>query len=256
MKRVHLFEFEDLNWFPVFLRNYGTDFLQFISNKTKLYQPVLPLLEKTLVQSKTNQIIDLGSGGGGGLFWLNKELKKSIPHLKITLTDYFPNLTAYKLIRSKEPNFDFVSSPVDAKNVPKHLIGLRTQLLSFHHFKPTDAQQILQNAIDSNNSIAVLEAQERSFKSFFTLLFIFIPVLLMTPFIKPFSFKRLFFTYIIPIVPFFVTWDGLVSSLRTYSVAEMNKLVKSTNNHENFNWEIGKIRSFPTPIMYLIGAKK
>jgi len=62
MKRVHLFEFEDQNWFPDLLRNYGTDFLQFLSNKSKLFKPAIPILEKGLKLSKTNHIIDLGSG--------------------------------------------------------------------------------------------------------------------------------------------------------------------------------------------------
>ena len=40
MSRIHLFEFEDQKWFPSFLRNYGTVFLQFLSNKTRMYQPL------------------------------------------------------------------------------------------------------------------------------------------------------------------------------------------------------------------------
>ncbi|MGB1043418.1 MAG: hypothetical protein ACPGU6_08495 [Tenacibaculum sp.] len=76
MARIHLFEFGDQKWFPQFLKNYLTDFLQFISNATKIYKPIVPVLEKGLQLSKTNQIIDLASGGGGGLLWLNSELKK------------------------------------------------------------------------------------------------------------------------------------------------------------------------------------
>ena len=76
MKRIHLFEFEDQKWFPGFLRDYGTDFLQFLSNKSKLFKPALPILEKGLERSDTQDIIDLGSGGGGGWIWLNEELKK------------------------------------------------------------------------------------------------------------------------------------------------------------------------------------
>jgi len=74
MSRIHLFEFEDLSWFPTFLRNYMTDFLQFLTNKTKLFQPVIPIIEKGIKKSNSNQIIDLGFGGGGGLLWLSKEL--------------------------------------------------------------------------------------------------------------------------------------------------------------------------------------
>ena len=85
MARLHLFEFEDLDWFPTFLRNYGTDFLQFLSNKTKLWKPAIPLIEEALEYEDTNQIIDLasgggGGGGGGGLIYLNEELIKTGQH--------------------------------------------------------------------------------------------------------------------------------------------------------------------------------
>ena len=77
MPRVHLFEFEDLSWFKKTIRNYLTYFLQFLSNLTPI------------------QIIDLCSGGGS-LLWLNPQLKQSKPSLKITLTDFYPNTTAFE----------------------------------------------------------------------------------------------------------------------------------------------------------------
>lgn len=256
MGRIHLFEFEDLNWFPSFLRNYGTDFLQFLSNKTKMYKPIIPIIKKGLEKSGTNQIIDLGSGGGGGLIWLNSELKKDIPNLKITLTDYYPNISAFKFTKKQADNFEFIEKSVDARNVPTELNGLRTQFLSLHHFRPDDAQQILQNAINSNSSIAIFEAQERSVPSILAMLFSPISVLLTTPFIRPFKFGRIIFTYLIPIVPLFVLWDGIVSSLRTYSVKEMNELVGKLNGKENYDWEISKVKSGPSVVLYLLGTKK
>ena len=256
MGRIHLFEFEDQKWFPRILRNYGTDFLQFLSNATKLYKPIIPLLEKAIKDSGTNQIIDLGSGGGGGLIWLNSELIKTIPDLSITLTDFYPNIPAFELTKKKADNFEFVESPIDARNVPATLKGLRTQFLSLHHFRPKDAKLILQNAVDSNSPIAIFEAQERSIPSLLAMLFSPISVLLTTPFIKPFKIGRIIFTYFIPIVPLFVLWDGIVSSLRTYSVPEMDALVKSVDNNENFNWDIGRVKSGPGVILYMIGTKR
>lgn len=256
MARVHLFEFEDQKWFPIFLRNYGTDFLQFLANKTKMYKPIIPTIKKCLKESDTNTIIDLGSGGGGGLVWLNSELKKEIPTLKIVLTDLYPNISAFEYLKDQSENFVFIQEPVDAKNVPEELKGLRTQFLSLHHFRPKEASQILQNAINSGSSIACFEAQERSLKSILVMVFSPITVFLTTPFIKPFKIGRLIFTYLIPIVPLFVMWDGIVSSLRTYSLKEMNNLVKSLKDSDGYNWDINKIKSGPGIIMYIVGTKK
>ncbi|MHC0444568.1 hypothetical protein ACWA1F_04120 [Flavobacterium sp. 3-218] len=256
MARIHLFEFEDQQWLPEFIRNYMTDFLQFLSNKTAMYRGIVPVIEKALKESQTNQIIDLASGGGGGLIWLNNELRKNNPDLKILLTDYYPNIPAFEHTQKQADNFDFIRTSVDAKNVPENLSGLRTQFLSLHHFKPKDAQQILQNAIDSNSSIAIFEGQERTAVSILAMIFSPISVLLTTPFIRPFHIGRIIFTYLIPIVPILILWDGVVSSLRTYSVDEMNVLVSNLKNKESFNWEIGKAKSGPTKILYLIGTKK
>ncbi|WP_250434496.1 hypothetical protein [Hanstruepera flava] len=255
MGRIHLFEFEDQRWFPNFLRNYGTDFLQFLSNKTKLYKPIIPIIKKGLSKVDTNQIVDLGSGGGGGLLWLNSELIKDIPDLKIILTDYYPNIPAFEYTKKQADNFEFISVSIDARNVPKELKGLRTQFLSLHHFKPLDARQILQNAIDSNATIAIFEAQERSVPSILAMLFSPISVWLTTPFIRPFKFGRILFTYIIPIIPLFVLWDGVVSSLRTYSVKEMQELVTSLDNSDDYNWDMGKLKSGPGVVLYMLGTK-
>ena len=256
MSRIHLFEFEDQQWLPEFIRNYMTDFLQFLSNKTGMYKGIVPIIEKGLKESGTNQIIDLASGGGGGLIWLNTELKKNHPDFKILLTDYFPNISAFEYTKQQANNFDYIKTPVDARNVPENLTGLRTQFLSFHHFKPNDARQILQNAVDSHSAIAIFEVQERSFPSIMAMIFSPISVLLTTPFIRPFKIGRIFFTYFIPIVPLLVLWDGIISSLRTYSVEEMNELIGRLNNKETFNWEVGKVKSGPGKILYLLGTKK
>lgn len=256
MGRVHLFEFEDQKWFPGFLRDYGTDFLQFLSNKTKLYKPVVPVIERGLRESGTNDIVDLGSGGGGGLLWLNSELKKTNPNLKILLTDFYPNIKAFEFTKRQADNFEYISTSIDARKVPESLKGFRTQFLSLHHFKPHDAKQILQNAVDSRSVIGIFEAQERSVPSILAMLFSPISVILATPFIRPFKFGRLIFTYLIPIVPLFVLWDGVVSSLRTYSVKEMKVLVDQLENNENFEWEIKRVKSGPGVVIYLLGVPK
>ena len=79
-----------------------------------------------------------------------------------------------------------------------------------------------------------------------------ISVLLTTSFIRPFKLGRIIFTNLFPIVPICILWDGIVSSLRTYSVKEMHELVSKLNNHESYEWTIGKEKG----ILYLIGIPK
>jgi hypothetical protein len=256
MSRIHLFEFEDQSWFPSFLRDYGTEFLQFLSNKTKMYAPIVPNIQSLLKRQQISAIVDIGSGGGGGWKWLGNELKKQHPQLKITLTDFFPNIEKFKEITSNSDLFLYCREPVDARQVHDNLKGLRTMFLSFHHFKPNDAKQILQNAIDSGNPIAIYEAQERSLPSLLAMIFSPITLWLTTPFIRPFKLGRIIFTYLFPIVPVFVMWDGIVSSLRTYSVKEMKSLVDSLSNSETYNWNIGRMKSGPGVILYLEGSSK
>jgi hypothetical protein len=253
MKRIHLFEFEDQSWFPAILRDYGTDFLQFLSNRTYLFKPIIPVLKNILAKTDPKCIVDLASGGGGGLLRLNEELKKVFPGLRIILTDYYPNIRAFEYTSSQSDNFKFIRTSIDARKVPSELKGIRTQFLSLHHFKPHDAVQILQNAVDSGSPILIVEGQERSLPSILAMIFSPISVLITTPFIRPFRWGRLLFTYLIPVVPIFVMWDGVVSSLRTYSVEEMKGLISHVNGHEKFRWETARLKSGPGVNLYLLG---
>lgn len=256
MKRIHLIEFEDQSWFPGFLRNYMTDFLQFLTNKSKLFKPSIGILDEMLRAGKENNIVDLGSGGGGGLLYIGEELVKRHPDLKILMTDLYPNISAFEYTKTQNDIFSYKSVSIDARNVPTELKGLRTQFLSLHHFKPEEAKAILQNAIDSESNIAIFEGQERSVASILAMVFSPISVLLVTPFIRPFKLGRIFFTYLIPLVPIFVLWDGIVSSLRTYSVDEMKELVADLNQQDRYEWNIGRLKSGPGVNLYLTGRLK
>lgn len=256
MKRKHLFEFEDQRWFPGFLRNYLTDFLQFVSNKFNVYKGIVPLLSETLSKSGSSAIVDLASGGGGGLINLVSALEKDHPDVQVVLTDFYPNEKAFAFTAKQSKRFTYRTERVDAMNVPSDLVGLRTQFLSLHHFREEDAVKILQNAVDAKSAIALFESQERNLKSVIAMIFSPLNVLFVTPFIRPFSVGRIIFTYIIPLVPLFVLLDGILSALRTYTVPEMKELVSRVKGHENYDWKIGKVKSGPATILHLIGIPR
>jgi hypothetical protein len=82
-------------------------------------------------------------------------------------------------------------------------------------------------------------------------------VLVLTPFIRPLRGSQLFWTYLLPVLPLVALFDGAVSCLRTYGVAELRELTARVDA-TNYHWDSGTVRSTtgPIPITYLIGLPK
>lgn len=220
-----------------------------------MFDAAIPLIKEVLQKSGETRIIDIASGAGGSMLSIGKKLKEEIPGLRIVLSDYYPNIPAYVETVKQHPEiFSFVAAPVDACAVPKNLKGLRTHFLSLHHFKPEMAKKIIQDAIENNAPIAFFEAQERSLQHIMGVALAPLFVFLLTPFIKPFSLRRLFFTYALPVLPLFVLWDGMVSCLRTYSEREMHQLILEVPDHQLYDWKIARLKKGHRTMLYLLGA--
>ncbi|WP_298868891.1 hypothetical protein [uncultured Gimesia sp.] len=254
MKRRQLFEFEDCPWFPKLFRNFMTDYLQFVSSQFNLFGGAVPILTDLLQRTSRSEIVDIASGGGGPWLSLIPKLQEDFPNLRIRLTDYFPNQTGLRNVESAFPEtVEIESRRVDAKAVPSDLSGLRTQFLSLHHFNPDEVKDILRNAIAAKEPIAIFEAQQRDVEHCIRFALSPIFVLLLTPFVRPFRILRLVFTYLIPLIPLFVFWDGIVSVLRTYTVDEMLEMASEADEQQSFEWKAEVINGGQIKLPYLIG---
>jgi hypothetical protein len=252
----YLFEFEDLPWFPNTIRESMTDCLRFIVRTINIYQPVTPLIIEGLHQTNSNQIIDLCSGGGGAIeqIWNNLNQQPG-NNVKIILTDKFPNTNAFKLLSAKtKDDISFLDTPVDAADIPSSLKGFRTIFSAFHHFSRSFAKSVIQNAVDARSGIGIFDGGDKNIFVIIGLILVH-PVifLLCTPFFKPFRVSRIFFTYLIPIIPFCQIWDGVVSVIRLYEPGELLQIAEEVDN-ENYVWKAGKMKNkFGIHVTYLIG---
>ncbi|MCR5888839.1 hypothetical protein LRS06_13910 [Hymenobacter sp. J193] len=78
--------------------------------------------------------------------------------------------------------------------------------------------------------------------------------LCITPFIRPFSFSRLFFTYGLPLIPLCTIWDGCVSLLRLYPPDALLALARRADPAGAYHWQAGKVRhSWGPQVTYLVG---
>lgn len=259
MRRVHFFEFHDQPWFPSSLRDYVTDALQFGFNLLKSYAPIAPLLQSTIDFTCSISIVDMCSGGGGPWLDLCRKLQGRkaggyLSSLQIRLTDKYPNLKAFQNVRlASENQITFYPGSVDAAKVPRELKGLRTMFTSFHHFSPDDARAILQDAVDAGEGVAIFEITRRAGSTIaLTCAFVFL-LFVGTPWVRPFRWSRLFWTYLVPILPLVLLFDGVVSCLRTYGPRELREMVEKLSANE-YQWEIGEHGTGKVPITFLIGS--
>jgi len=259
MKRLHLIELEDLAGFPTPIRDGITDFLEYAVVVSNLYKPIIPRLERVLKTLRIQRIVDLCSGGGGP--W--KSLQTHLAPLRegqttVCLTDRYPNVAALtELKQDSQGRLDFVATSISAMNVPAELEGFRTLFSSFHHFPPEQARAILEDAVVKRQGIAIFESTQRHPLFLLYMLFTPILVLLSAPFIRPFKWQRLFWTYLIPAIPLAVMFDGIVSCLRTYTVAELTELTQGLGDGA-YEWEMGveRLGFLPVGVTYLIGYPK
>ncbi|HXM61951.1 MAG TPA: hypothetical protein VN950_13935, partial [Terriglobales bacterium] len=75
--------------------------------------------------------------------------------------------------------------------------------------------------------------------------------------IRPFRWSRLLWTYLIPVIPLVLLFDGVVSCLRTYRPQELREMVEKLKPPScQYQWEIGELAGGKMPVTYLIGYPK
>jgi hypothetical protein len=253
MKRIDIEELHEQAWLPGILRDYMTDALQFVMGVGGVYRPAMRLLIGAVDSAGARRLVDLCSGGGGPWPWLYKSVTNGRGgDFHIVLTDKYPNLPAFEKARADSNGaIDFWPGPVEASHMPENLTGFRTMFTSFHHFTPEQASNILRGAVEQRQGIGVFDLPRRSLLTILMVFVVPLAALLTAPFMQPFRWTRLFWTYVIPVVPFMLWYDGILSCLRAYTPSEMKQL-SAEIGAEDYTWEAGETGRL-VPVTYLLG---
>jgi hypothetical protein len=208
-------ELEDHSWFPVSLRNFQTEFIGYVVSKFNIYNGFVKYLNKLSLPVQT--MTDLCSGSGQpaiGIF------TKSNCFNRLVLTDKYPNV-----LFTQDERITYDAKSIDVLQMVFKPNQCYTMFNAFHHFEDKDKLKIVQKIKESGSSAFFVEILEPRvdclLKIFLTTT---IGTIIFTPFLKPFSFKRLLFTYIIPINIFTIAMDGIISVFKARSLKHYQKL--------------------------------
>ncbi len=235
---------------PDLFRGYLTEGMQFMTTQMGIYDPTL---QRRLAHAGTPKVVDLCSGSSGPWLRLGPALERSGVPLHLTLTDLYPNTGAYvRLCDALGDHVTFSSESVNALDVRPISRAPERCSLDFTTSGPTTHGPSWRTRSDSQ-AIGVFEFTHRSMFTISTGVFAsaLAPVL-VTPFMRPLTAGRLFWTYLVPVVPVLSMWDGTVSHLRTYTPAE---LIEMTSGLAGYTWEAAEVSGpLPgAPLTYLIG---
>lgn len=257
-RRIHAYELEDQEWLPHFLRCAITDVLHAGHTVFRLHEIWTPKIAEVLERTGETQLVDLCSGGSGPVLAVVDQLRAEhgLP-VSAVLTDLYPNELAISRINGPggPPHVSYLERPVDATDVPEEVVGVRTMFASFHHMRPEAGRAILADAFAKRRAICIFEFTNNSVAGVLSYLVMPLVSMALTPYLRPVSAKRLALTYLLPVIPMLVTWDGMASHLRTYSAAELRELVQDLRAPD-YRWEAGDLKHWLVPyrVPYLIGC--
>lgn len=200
-------ELEDYQWFPTLFRKFQMDFIGFVVSRFNFYDVFI----QHLINNNETQIpmYDLCSGSGEPAITI---FKKSNCFSDIILSDKFPSET------------NIINKDVLKMNFE---IGMcYTMFNAFHHFTDDEKKDIILNIQHSGAKAYFVEILEPSILFILKVgMLTLVANLFITPFIRPFSILRLFFTYIIPINLITITYDGVVSVLKSKTVKQYEQIL-------------------------------
>ncbi|KUI53053.1 hypothetical protein VP1G_00552 [Cytospora mali] len=193
--------------------------------------------------------------------------------VQFILTDLHPHIENWSQAATQSPNLHFSPDPIDASNAPTDLLTnhINTKLspsitqtkkpfrlynLAFHHFDDPLARSILRNTVETSDGFAIFELQDRSFRGFFSCCLLGIGVLLLTP-VYAWRWRSpgtLFWSWIIPVLPFVLVFDGWMSAMRTRTADEVEALLRTcgADKRELEKWQVksGSVLHLP-PVAYV-----
>lgn len=244
--RCQVFEFCDQKWLPAAVREGFMDCLNLIHRLWQPYRNIAPIVSAWAERLGAEEVLDLGSGGGGQLATVLAYMEKQgLKSPRFVLSDLYPDLSAWqKLVERLGPErVGFFDKPLSFSDIPKEYRALSI-FSAFHHLPPEAASALLAEVVHHRDGILIVEFTRRTPLDLFSMLPAFFFNL-----IAPWLSGRWRFTKLLlsPAIAAMVSFDGFISALRSYTAEEIRALLPP-GTEKNFWVEWGEVRWGRLPI--------
>lgn len=233
------FQISNAKWTPASFKNLVTEFLDYIVQLVEANKPFCALINKSA--NKPLKFYLYAPEVGGSSAFTASFLLKEFPKAEIFLIA--DNLTSQRLQHLQSLVPDLAS----AQKIPFHEIPPQNAkaeqiLISVNHSHLISDEALHQDLLRMTShfdQIIIGEGNNQSLRQV-------IGMLLLSPlvacicsfFVKPFRVSRLLLTYILPILPLVISWDGILALFMIRSPQKIKSLTEKLP--QNWNWQSGK----------------
>ena len=241
LPRLQLFEFNDSPWAPAPIREALIESLSLALEWGRMLRGMAAPFGAFIRETQATEVLDLCAGAGAPAVVLARELRAAgqTPP-RFLLTDLMPHTGVWAALKQRDPEaIDFVAESVDATKIPAGLGQGKARMIvnALHHLPPEVAGAVLRGACAGGPGVFVAEGFERSPLRFFPIAPMGFISMVANLWRSPRNnlAKLLLFPVTLAIAP----WDGLVSTMRVYTEAELREMAAPLASEFTFqygNW--------------------
>jgi hypothetical protein len=248
LPRWQLFEFNDAPWAPEVLKQSIIESLSRTIHWGRMLRGLVEPFTAFMAATGKDEILDLASGAGGPAAILVKAMQEQgrVPP-RILLTDLQPQLDAWQKLKERfAGTIDYAPQPVDMTAIPAALSGERPRCIinALHHFPPDVARTLLRGAAEGSSGLFIAEGLTRNPLRATAVAMTGVPAVLLNPLLaEDHQLSKLLWTWPVPLALAAGIWDGAVSSMRSYTEAELLELVQPWGR--GWHWTSGEFTYRP-----------
>lgn len=247
LQKILTYEFNDSPQCPTFIRESILEVLGKSIRDAKVYEALAPRFIQFCQDAKVQTVLEFGAGSGESTaIFLDAVLGTGETPPRIYISDLFPMATVMAKTCATHPDTLIpLQGSVDLRNPPEspgH--DMRMVLSAFHHCDAEMARQFLKKGQEQGVAVFIAEPFTKSLQAFFPLFLHGFTSLARNGVLSSrMRLAKFICTFLLPLIPLCLLWDGLISMVRMYSKDDFAEMVGSLPDVDlPYDWQYEEVQ--------------